>query len=157
MNIQWNTRIKYICKWKCMTGLGIQTRDLCITRKVSTTELYVSRPISIHGSRPNYHNSFLTKFLPFKKLTTNTWTYKKYWNHLKKIINTDPIPHLHPCTSTWTRRTCGPKIGFNKEVEINCIYMYIFVSFYQNPLNLSIFDYKVMAYHQVNYLLLVIF
>ena len=37
--------------------------------------------------------------------------------------NTDPIPHLHPCTctSTWTRWTCGPKIGFNKEVEINCI------------------------------------
>ena len=40
--------------------------------RCSTTELYVSRPISIHGSRPNYHIRFLTKFLPFKTLTTNT-------------------------------------------------------------------------------------
>ena len=34
--------------------------------------------------------------------------------------NTDPIPHLHPmaCIDTLMRRTCGPKIGFIKEVEI---------------------------------------
>ena len=36
----------------------------------------------------------------------------------KKKINKDPIPHLHLCTSTLTRRTCGPTIGFNKEVKL---------------------------------------
>ena len=79
---------------------------------------------------------------------------------LKKIINTDPIFHLHPCTNTWTSsRTCGPKIGFNKEVEINCISLFHFIKTH------FIFDYKVkinydlnpIAYHHVNYLLLLIF
>ena len=62
-------------KWKFVAGLGIQTRDPCITRRCSTTELHVSRPINIHGSRPNYHIPPLTKFLPFKKLTTNTYMF----------------------------------------------------------------------------------
>ena len=41
--------------------------------------------------------------------------------------NTDPIPLLHICTGTRTRRTYGPKIGFNNEIEINCL---SFFSFY---------------------------
>ena len=41
-------------------------------------------------------------------------------NHLYDFFlkNTDPIPHLHPCTDTQMRRTCGPKKGFIKEIEI---------------------------------------
>ena len=62
MNGWINNEIHVSNMWKCMTGLGIQTRDPCITRK----ELHVSRPISIHGSRSNYHIPFLTKFFfPF--------------------------------------------------------------------------------------------
>ena len=43
------------------------------------------------------------------------------------INNRDRFPHLHPCTGIWTRRTCGPKIGFNKEVEIYCISLFQFI------------------------------
>ena len=72
------------------------------------------------------------------------WTYKKYWNHFKKIINTEPILHLQPCTSTWTRRACGPKKGFNKEVEINCISLFHFIKTH------LIFDYKVKIDYDLN-------
>ena len=39
-------------------------------------EYSAMRPLTgnIHGSRPNYHIPPLTKFLSFKKLTTNTHT-----------------------------------------------------------------------------------
>ena len=44
----------------------------CIARRCSTSELHVSRPINIHGSRLNYHIPPLTKFLPFKKPVSYT-------------------------------------------------------------------------------------
>ena len=80
------------------------------------------------ATAPNVNErKYRNKQFFFTKKKENVWTYKKYWNHFLKIINSDSISHLHPCTSTWTRRTCGPKIDFNKEVEINCISLFHFI------------------------------
>ena len=54
---------------------------------------------------------------------------RKMCEHIKNtaiifINNTDPFPHLRPCSGTLTRRTCGLKIGFNKDVEIICISLF---------------------------------
>ena len=46
-----------------------------LLERCSTTELQVSRPIDFDGSKPNYHIPPLTKFLPFKKLTINTYMF----------------------------------------------------------------------------------
>ena len=32
-------------------------------------------------------------------------------------------PHLHPCTDTQMRRTCGPKIGFVIDLEVEILYL----------------------------------
>ena len=58
----------------CMSGPGIRTRDPCITRKVLYQNSGQFRQNIQANSYPwqNYHIPPLTKFLPFKKITTNT-------------------------------------------------------------------------------------
>ena len=43
-----------------------------------------------------------------------------------KKNNTDPIPHLHPCSDTRIRRKCGSKIGFYQGGR-NFICLFIFM------------------------------
>ena len=63
--------------------------------------VHVSRPINIHGSKPNYmyHIPPLTKFLPFKKITTNTYS---------------PCKDLIDLTNAWSKMATAPNVNERK-------------------------------------------
>ena len=88
--------------YKCLIKDGHRT-------KWNTNERKYRNKHFLHRRRKMCENIFLKKVKSFLK------------------DNTDPIPHLHPCTSTWTRKTCGPNIGINKEVESFCISLFDFI------------------------------
>ena len=80
--------------------------------------------------------------------------YEKHWNDFF-YDNTDPIPHIHPCTDTRIRRTCGPKIGFIKEVEILYLCLILLKPIFYYKLIIDN-DSNLIVYHHVNLLIIFI-
>ena len=71
--------------------------------RCSTIEL--SRPIHIHGSRQNYDIPPLTKFLPFKKITSNTCS---------------PFQDLIDLTNIWLKMVTAPnETEMRENIKIN--------------------------------------
>ena len=63
--------------------------------------------INIHCSRPNYHTPHLSKFLPLKRLTTNTCSF---------------FQNLIDLTNTWSTMVKSPNVTEMREnIEINNI------------------------------------